>query len=302
MMKIFDLFSKVTSDNNFSFEKELIFHSSLFGLSSMLFYMYSRDNNYLFVLYTLYGVIVFALITIFLKMLFQKQNFCLNRCFNNSTFLTTMVLVPYNLLFIVNTFFNIPHQITVKYLIFYLIILLVLTIALYLIYSKIFEKRQDNEDFLNYCINATIPLFIIPFFGPLACEIQYLLKNSINLQSNVIALICEGLLILCSGFLLYYQLYHNRSILDHKKTFGVVILPLFFAGLILSQYYRDYFTITFDMFHHGEAFLPIQQLYEFGIIPFIQIYVTHGLSGIFEQWLYAFIHGYTPVEVGVGVG
>jgi hypothetical protein len=82
----------------------------------------------------------------------------------------------------------------------------------------------------------------------------------------------------------------------HRLAFSVYA-PVVLAGLALVVAHRhEYVAVDLDTFHKGEQSLPAHQLVRFGVVPLVDLRLTHTLSDLAYPWLYTLVHGFRAGE------
>jgi hypothetical protein len=142
---------------------------------------------------------------------------------------------------------------------------------------------------------ASVPLLLIPASLPISNELQYTLSRHVRSGAAVAAVIWLVLLLVAAGI----YLRGARPSRGGERTpflFRNVILPIVVGTIGLYLAYLPRLEVNgFNIFHFGENLIPAQQMFQFGSIPFVDFYPTHGFSRIYPQILYSLVNGYSLV-------
>ncbi len=148
-------------------------------------------------------------------------------------------------------------------------------------------KKVDKFFFRLMPLNA---LCILPV---IANELQFTLASYIN--NPLLLLLFLGLI----PIIISIAMKHRETDEKHRmELIGKVLIPLNLVGVTLITFYQETINIVgkLDLFHLGEANLPVHQLINFGKIPFLEIFPTHGLSNLMPQLLFGLFNGFNPLE------
>ncbi len=290
------------SKRNFPFSQETSTLSILSGtaIAVFMFMVVTRNTIYQNTLPFLAFLLFLVLIIINLK--FIIYNFCNNQrisCFPKSETLIVSFIIPYQLILGYSAFFGKQPGFTLRFFILFIFLFIVFWL-LYLASWKLLciFKKNNPLKFNNAVINSGIPLILIPFFIPLANEIQFSLARIVFISPEYIAFVIFLLLVICSVFLFIYSTVNTGSLSRNIFSGFKFYFPITIATDALYLNYQHDITISvFDIFHTGEAVLPVHQLFKFGSIPFIDLYPVHGLFEMFPQFFYRLINGSRGFEM-----
>ncbi len=81
-----------------------------------------------------------------------------------------------------------------------------------------------------------------------------------------------------------------------RPTVSFAALCVLITSVIINQYSADIAYRSYDLFHLGERVVPLQQLADFGALPFIDYLPVHGLFDLFPHLLYQWLNDATPLE------
>jgi len=179
--------------------------------------------------------------------------------------------------------------------VFFALLSLVL-VALNLLYEKAPREYRDGAALASIA-RGLWPLMLLPMAIILANEAQYTLHTRLNVQLPGLALwLIAFLLVAIRG----YRIYRAGGASVGRTDLGVGIGALM-HGVLVSRYLpmiiltsvafteyselMDYFRMR-DFFHGGESLAPVQQLLQFGALPYVDFYPPHGLFDMLPQFFY----------------
>lgn len=172
-----------------------------------------------------------------------------------------------------------------------------------LIYESAILRFRDNTS-LAATARALWPLMLLPMGIILANEAQYTLDVRHDMRFSGFSIWLIGALFLaCWSFGIYRRTRAGAIRYTSSEDAGMLASKLLherFLPLIImtTVAFAEYSTsINFfssrDFFHGGEALVPIQQVMQFGSIPFVDFYPPHGLFDMLPQLFYQILNG-TP--------
>ncbi|HVS64366.1 MAG TPA: hypothetical protein VMT85_12785 [Thermoanaerobaculia bacterium] len=143
-----------------------------------------------------------------------------------------------------------------------------------------------------------LPLLLLPGALVAANELQYRLSQLPVTLLGVAALIVVAALVPLAGTLADRLLPKaGRSSPTAGRLATAVYLPAVLASLaLLAAYRHGYASTELDTFHKGEQLLPAHQLFRFGVIPLVDLRLTHTLSDLVYPGLYTLFHGFRGGE------
>lgn len=286
-----------------SFEKQMIFYTSLFAIASMFLYVTSRQTLFWNNLLLLYFIIALLSLFILIKVtahyrewksvpdVFSKEIITLSLIFPFITYVAYRVLFDKSLNFVNDAY---------HYLL--LFILWLLFLATYYLLNRACRGLEDHDLLIsNLILLSFIPALLIPISIPLSNELQFTLSSMVHIEPRLLSGMIAVFLLLLS-LLLFVVLSKRESMkVLSARVIGDVYFPIIIATTTLFRYYQhSLFIGAYDMFHQGELLISNQQLFSFGSLPYIGIYPTHGLSEMYYQVLYSLVNGYRPVEPNLG--
>lgn len=167
--------------------------------------------------------------------------------------------------------------------------LLIITFAIWIALMMLSGFLRKKDSF----IYALIPISLLGLVPLLSNETQYTLSERITDPFHPYVIL--GVTIVMVAVILSRI---NLGKVNRRKMLINVFIPISIATLTAYNFYQHYLTVNGlpDLFHPGETNLPIQQLLNFGKIPFLEIFPTHGLSSFFPQFFFGLINGFYPLE------
>lgn len=136
---------------------------------------------------------------------------------------------------------------------------------------------------------SAMPLMIV--FGN---ELQFSLRNTINFHPRVLSAV-----LIVTSMLLYFliKLHMPKKLWSQEHKLSSLVRDYLFTVFVVSLSiiinYQPLLLIgdNIDLFHIGEFVVPVQQMFQYGSLPFIDLLPTHGISDLFYQAVYKLING-----------
>jgi hypothetical protein len=283
----------------FNKEKSVIFTASLYIVFALFLYIFSSETIFVTVIKILAGVLLISFFVISYKILICNFKPRMINTLPQGSSYTVITFIPFTLYFIRQSLLHGEVIITKKFTFIY-ICAWVLLFCLYHLSLSIFDNKTKKEINLQEVIaKSLIPLALIPVSLPFINELQFTLSHYVNISTKILSILVFGILIILSAAVFYTFIRRKTpkwstitSDLNGNFYFPLIIITF----VIYKNYMHSFIYSNFDFFHHGENLITTQQLFEFGKIPFINIYPTHGFSNIITQILYSFINGYSLLE------
>lgn len=283
-----------------SFEKQMLFYTSLFAIASMFLYVTSRQILFLNNLKLLGFLTILLILFISIKAISDHMRWeSISLAFSNTTIISLSLIFPFftyiTSLVLLNkslSFANdIPHYLFLSFLwIFFLAVYYLLNLSC---------KRRDSQDAVlaNLISLSFLPILLIPITIPLSNELQFTFSGIVHVSPRIISVSVAAFLLLSSLFLFIIFFKNKNYVPQSIKVLENAYFPIIIASAVLFRAYQHFMVFeNYDMFHHGELLISNQQLFSFDAMPYIGIYPTHGLSEMYYQMLYSLVNGYRPVE------
>lgn len=283
------------------YEKERFFLAliSILGTANLIFGILTKNSVFLFNIYLII-CILFCIITLIAAKkhadIKRPHNFQL---FEDLPFIITIFLIPVPLLFVIQvleggafvfTFFTF-----VEYYLLYTILLFALTAFCP---SKL--PRILDDKFRGILATSVIPLYFYPVSIPLTNEVQYTLSQWFSIDPKILSLVVLVLLVLISCFLYRIQIRQNHQFLDPQSSLNNLSLPALLTAVSLYANYLASAPFTSigggNLFEFGLTSTVVQQFFDFGKIPFVNIVNPHGFMDIYYAIFYSLINGYQPFD------
>jgi len=290
---------KILPEALFMRERHFLTLLSLFGTANLLFGILKRYSVFSFNVSLIICLICCVLTLIVVKKYIagkQPQNLPL---FDDLALISIMVILPITGVFTLLVLLGEPFVITLPcYFIFYGgFILLLLSLVVY--YPRLSPQILDKH-YRGIIVNSLIPLCFYPVSIPLTNEFQYLLSRWFLVEPRILSLTFLLVLVLCSVLLLKLQKNITRPILNPDSAVDSIIFPFIVAaGALYAAYMPSASLIDLssnNLFEHALTSTIIQQFFDFGKIPYIQIVSPHGFSDIYYAFLYSIFNGYQPLD------
>jgi hypothetical protein len=171
-----------------------------------------------------------------------------------------------------------------------------LCMALLALGAYLLQKHENSSSDALRLSHALLPVMLLPLSVIAANEIHYTLGGSyaiaasaLNIWLAIAAAIAVATVIRFGRSTALLKPIINRH---GKNTIEWLLvsryLPLILmSGVAFAEYSNSLnFFSRNDFFHGGEAIVPVQQILQFGSIPYIDFYPPHGFFDIFPQLFY----------------
>jgi len=287
---------------NFSLNREerlFILVLSEFVIFESILYFFFQERIQIKIVFFLYYIIFIIFIYCLLRLISNINRYIkTSLIFTSNYYWLVLILI---LAYSSTIFSKIIIGIQISYDIYFLIInsafIIIYTILVNIL--LFLQKNNDNnrERLLNSFAFSSIFIFLIPLSIPLSNEIQYMILDRIGISPRKIACIISGILIMLTfiAFVLNYKKIHLT--IKPSRLFNFVYCPIFIISNYIFRFHTHFINfVNIDLFHIGETALSTHQLFNFGSIPFLDIYPTHSLSTSYTQILYSLMNGYNGLE------
>ena len=163
------------------------------------------------------------------------------------------------------------------------------------------QKLLENTEKLVSWVCGLWPMMLLPLAVICANEVQYSLFARYQLGVSGFGLWLAILVVLSLTGLAMFMRQRQKIASDPdagdfgpqiSRFFYARYLPLILMSTVAFSIYPsgfDFFLLR-DFFHGGEAIVPMQQLLQFGAIPYVDFYPPHGLFDFFPQIFYQVIN------------
>ncbi len=150
----------------------------------------------------------------------------------------------------------------------------------------------------NALVSALSPLMLIPILLPLANELQFAISDLVSVSPRSVAHALFGLTVIGS-VVLAVRVLRVGPLCRTSKLVNNYYFPILIAASATFVYHNHFFTVgpAVDFFHWGELTVPVQQLSQFGRVPFVDLLPTHGLRDMVFQSAYTLLNGYRGLEM-----
>ncbi|MBI5252280.1 MAG: hypothetical protein HY912_22525, partial [Desulfomonile tiedjei] len=150
----------------------------------------------------------------------------------------------------------------------------------------------------NALATALCPLMLIPILIPLANELQFAMSGLVTASPRSVWLGLVGLALVGSVFLAA-RVIKAGPLCRTSRLVNDYYFPVLIAASAIFAYHSHFFTVgpAVDFFHWGELTVPVQQLSQFGRMPFVDLLPTHGLRDMVLQTAYTLLNGYRGLEM-----
>lgn len=240
--------------------------------------MYS-SVNFLFAIHT--GLIVFIALRNFRKSKASRDD-------TDIHFFSWSVVVAFCLLFLLAktlAAFGVTKD-------FSFTLFLTAGISLPIILFEYFISKNSDINILKRA-DALSVLAWLPLLSVMSDETYMILnqRNIHGMSSGIIFLILFSLVAAWK----YFALRKASRIVpaDLSEILFRKYFPVLAAGITAFALYSPVMVSHQEMFETANGVLPVQQFYEFGKIPFADIFSSHLLSDFFMNFIYVFLNGYS---------
>lgn len=187
------------------------------------------------------------------------------------------------------------QKFSIKFTRLYASLAIILVAFLLLLLQNLFRNRTA---YYQRIVQSMLPLSALAGLMPLVQELQFTFAAAIpNLK--ILMLFVFLLIFVISMLLFFFKPTGNANTLCDftRRLIEDRYVPLLLFTVLIFVLHDQYVVFgDLDYFHLGEALITNQQLFQFGKIPFLDIFPTYGLSNLSFQLLYSAINGYKPLE------
>jgi len=282
----------------FSIEKSAISILSGVGITNFFLHALTKNSTYQSTLYFILFIIALIFLYLFSKILFAGTKKKLSLYLNDYSILAISFILPYQLLIGYWCYFEKKMPFDWSFLLSFASIWLFFQILYLLIISTIGSKKSSTlSAFNNAIVRAGIPLSFLPCALPIANEVQFTSAKLYSFNPRDIATVMIiGLFLLCLSLFIYYL--RKADIKPHSNIISKVYYPIIIAtNVLLAHYTHNLKFSKLDIFHTGEAAVPLQQIFKFNQIPYIDFILPHGLFDIIPQIFYRLTNGESGFEI-----
>lgn len=275
--------------------QHLIFDISALGLFNIWWSIIQQSKQVAYSSYLILAMMLAAYLFLIGRRLFSESTF-VRQLEQHSYSILIALLIPVSIILAGRVIFNRSLIITPFSVVAYIGIAGILLTAYGLFIKWCLIKRKAPGRMLSALTVASMPLLLIPISIPLSNELQYALSNII-FSGRTVAGGVFTLLLLGSAALFFLTYRKGNGERHITAILNNIVLPILVGTVTLYVYYTPQIKqFGFDMFHHGENLITAQQMFQFGAIPFVDIFPTHGFSSLYPQVLYSLFNGYSFVE------
>jgi hypothetical protein len=275
--------------------QNLVFDISALGLFNIWWGIIQQSKQAAYSSYLILAIMLAAYLLLIDRRLFSGSTF-VRQLEQHSYSILIALLIPVSIILACRVILGRSLIITPSVVVTYMGIAGILLAAYGLFIQWCLVKRQEPGRMLSALTVASIPLLLVPCSIPFSNELQYTLSNIIFSGRTVAGGVFTVLLLGSAAlfFLTYRKGNGDRHI---TAILNNIVLPILVGTVTLYVYYTPQINQRgFDVFHDGENLITVQQMFQFGAIPFVDIFPTHGFSAAYSQVLYSLFNGYSFVE------
>ncbi|QXO93537.1 hypothetical protein KSK55_09090 [Methanospirillum purgamenti] len=291
-------FSKIMSNGLFNAERNYLAFFSILGITNLFLFFISKNHLFQFnlhLIFTLMCCLIFLIIVKNYSIKFHKSEGFLKDFHFMHIFFTIPFVTSFLFLVLKNDGFIIDFYSLVIYFYQFLILIII-----YYIYLPKINIRIFDPNYRNILICSLVPICFYPVSIPLTNELQFWLSRWLFIDARILSLIIFILFIMMSFMLYHYQLKEKRAYINIESCQNNYVLPAILSALIIFSNYVSGGSFTQvlrgNVFEHGLTSTVIQQLFDYGAFPQIDIANPHGFMDIYSPILYSFINGYYPFD------
>ncbi len=162
-------------------------------------------------------------------------------------------------------------------------------------FAKKISPQETDEQLLASLFLATVPLILLTSLSSLSNEFYLILNHHKIYTFDPTRIFWSGAFILSVSCILLHR-YRNLFRFSGTQILSNFYFPIFIFCVTVLLWYSPYVNAPTDMFEPANPGLMIQQLFEFGKIPFLETFNAHGFSDAIWGLLYASINGYNSLD------
>ncbi len=283
-------------------EKKFFIISGIFLFLGIILYKFNNQKEYLYysiiILYLILLVFIFMVMKIFFFFYNKELYIILNKSYRilfiSMIFPLILIFIKWTLIYGEWSFYFSSY----KYFFYHFIIWFV-SFFIYITFLKINRFNSKTINRINgIVLMSFIPLFLIPAAIPIINESQFTLSGLFFISPRQLSIIVFSILFVVSIIILFYLINSEKQIFKQSRLIAYYYIPVIVISVVLYKYFGHYIGLGgLDSLHQGETITPTQQLFQFGKIPFVDIWPAHGLRDFILQTFYSFINGYRGLEM-----
>ncbi len=280
-------------------QKKRIFLLSLFSIAEIVLYLLTQKRFYINIVRVLLFVTAVNLLIIFLKDVFvRSKKPKLLVLFSSQAIIDLALLAPFFYGSAWWVIFGGKLEVDNRFFLWYPIFLAIFFV-LYQIAITIAKKYNLGKKLLDHAILFFhLPLSFYPLLIPIANEIQFGLSSLTKITAREISISLLVFSFLASLLLFRKKIREAKNPKNLQRVFWLFYFPIIIAALAMFRYYNHGLALgPFDLLHKGERTTPVQQLFQYGKIPYVDFLPAHGLSDLLFQSFYSLINGYRGLEM-----
>ena len=173
------------------------------------------------------------------------------------------------------------------------------SLAIYTLLYVIARLFIRQKSVLSASVHVLVPLSFLPVIYIAANEIQYTLtKHGIHTTPEKLVLMFSAVIFLSVIVILMRRSSYEDTESESLARIEKIVLPVLLVALALFMAHKQTIPPEFDYLHNGNDIVPAQQLYEFGVRPWIDYWApTHLPIG---AYIYELLNGYNFFEITIG--
>jgi hypothetical protein len=284
------------------YEKERFFLAlmSIFGTANLIFTILTQNSVFLFNIYLIVCLLCCIITLIAAKKYAEIKHLPNFQLFGDLPLIITIFLIPVPLIFMLLVIEGGAFIFTFSTFVEYYLLYSVLLFALTGLCIDKFPRIRDAK-FRGILVTSAVPLYFYPVSIPLTNELQYTLSQWFSFDPRILSLVVFILLFLISCLLYWRQTQQNRQFFDSQFSLNNLSLPALLAAVSLYANYlasAPFASIEYrgNLFEFGMTSTVVQQFFDFGKIPLVNLATPHGIMDIYYPILYSFVNGYRPFD------
>ncbi|WP_157198977.1 hypothetical protein [Methanolacinia paynteri] len=284
--------------NKYKTERDNLALISILGTSNIIFYIFTKNSVFLFNIYLIFSIFCCFVTYILIKKYFDLKDRSIFETFKDSTFIISLFLLPVPVLFFIQVIKGNEFVFTLIDLLLYYLIFFILLILYYFVVPLKYPNVLESN-FRIIFSKSIFPLYLYPFSIPLTNEFQFTFSHWIVIDPKFISLLFFVVLLIITCVFFLRNIKNENSFYDSKYLLENFSLPVVLACIPLYSNYiatTSLFYITQNIFELGLTSTVIQQLFDFGKLPLINLATPHGFMDIYYPILYSIINGYQSID------
>ncbi len=169
--------------------------------------------------------------------------------------------------------------------------------------AVLFPERRGGSGtpLFPAAINVLRPVALFPLWSFISRECYMILNNHGIYFFNPSGIYISGAVIIIWLVARKYKRGKKAEVprTETIQQLKLYYFPLLVAGMTVCQYYAPVIVPSQELFETANPALATEQLHDFGKIPFLHSFNTHGLADTLHAFIYNMLNGYHGLEYDV---